>query len=293
MDMTCTVSAESLGCSNNLKLKVSYVALKSSYPWYRWTSSSWWNVKVTWMMSSTSSTAVDYQTLTPAVLILLTSKVSYLSFKLPFIPSNDWSCYSVLYFHFCSLIVTWLSFFLSLEITTESVVIMSCSWEWSLGESGLQNKSEISIQLIHIWTVTNILVLENVTPRLILTSVTVFHLLWWPCTMMHQISIFLIIQISSSLMPTFLPTPFCISLPLHKFKTFLTFLISYMCSKELVTVRTRGNIIVNSKNRSIYWLVKENHKMSEVGRVSWRPFSPISLTKQGPLEHGSFNDKIS
>lgn len=144
---TCTLSAESLGCPNNLKLKVSYVALKSSYPRYRWTSSSCWNVKVTWMMSSTSSTAVDYQILILAVLILLTSEVSYLSFKLPFIPSNDWSCYSVLYFHFCSLIVTWLSFFLSLEITTKSVVIMSSSWEWSLGESGLQNKSEISISI--------------------------------------------------------------------------------------------------------------------------------------------------
>lgn len=53
-----------------------------------------------------------------AVLILLTSKVSDQSFKLPFIPSKVWSCYSVLYFSIFALwFFTLLSLLLSLEIT--------------------------------------------------------------------------------------------------------------------------------------------------------------------------------
>lgn len=146
MDMTCTLSSEFLGSPSNFNKLTSLLS---------------WTLEFTSMIQVSQQYLLKcegdfddflhrsrhwYQTLIPAVLILLTSKVS----------NQDFSC---LFSHLIIglvIILFFISPFLQsdcyfAEFLSQSgnncCVIVSSSWEWSSGESGLQNNSQINISI--------------------------------------------------------------------------------------------------------------------------------------------------
>lgn len=155
---------------------------------------------------------------------------SFLSLKLPFISSNDWSCYSVLYF---SIFAVWvLLFWVSFSVWKKLLgPWSSCLLPKNdpLGSHIFKTNQKLTFQLVHSCAIANTFVLANVIWRLILTSVTVFpcycdHVVLWYIGSAFSWSFRSAVTFcnSSSFMPIFL-SRVSKSLPLHKFKAFLTF----------------------------------------------------------------------